>query len=139
MPSFSTKPFIYTLRISSPSLATLPPRLPVSSILKKWTKSAIQKTQRSRRQSVRSIAVSSDFVCLFFLFQYSFIEHTHLQLAFTKDNVQQNENYNLKLTKKKPNTIKALVVTKIKWERNQLSKQNFIPYLKETKKQTILF
>ena len=80
------------------------------------------------------------FVCLFFfLFQYSFIEHTHLQLAFTKDNLQQNENYNLKLTKKKPNTIKTLVVTKIKWERNQLSKQNFIPYLKETKKQTIVF
>ena len=48
--------------------------------------------------------------------------------------MQQNKNYNLKLTKKKPNTTKTLVVTKIKWERNQLSKQNFIPYLKETKK-----
>ena len=72
-----------------------------------------------------------------FFFQYNFIEHTHVQLTFTKDNLQQNENYNLKLTKKKPNTIKTLVVTK--WERNQLSKQNFTPYLKETKKQTILF
>ena len=69
-----------------------------------------------------------------FFFQYNFIEHTHIQLTFTKDNLQQNENYNLKLTKKKPNTIKTLVVTKIKWEHNQLSKQNFIPYLKETKK-----
>ena len=60
------------------------------------------------------------FVCLFvcFLFQYNFIERTHVQLTFTKDNVQQNENYNLKLTKKKSNTIKTLVVTKIKWERN---------------------
>ena len=57
------------------------------------------------------------FVC-FFLFQYNFIERTHVQLTFTKDNVQQNENYNLKLTKKKSNTIKSLVVTKIKWERN---------------------
>ena len=75
------------------------------------------------------------FFFFFFLFQYNFIEHTHVQLTFTKDNLQQNENYNLKLTKKKPNTIKTLVVTKIKWE---LSKQNFIPYLKETKKQTIL-
>ena len=75
----------------------------------------------------------------FIFFQYNFIEHTHVKLTFTKDNLQQNENYNLKLTKKKPNTIKTLVVTKIKWERNQLSKQNFIPYLKETKKQTILF
>ena len=74
-----------------------------------------------------------------FFFQYNFIEHTHVLLTFTKDNLQQNENYNLKLTKKKPNTIKTLVVTKIKWERNQLSKQNFIPYLKEMKKQTILF
>ena len=75
----------------------------------------------------------------FFFFQYNFIEHTHVQLTFTKDNLQQNENYNLKLTKKEPNTIKALVVTKIKRERNQLSEQNFIRYLKETKKQTILF
>ena len=75
------------------------------------------------------------FMSVFFFFQYNFIEHTHIQLTFTKDNLQQNENYNLKLTKKKPNTIKTLVVTKIKWE---LSKQNFIPYLKETKKQTIL-
>ena len=66
--------------------------------------------------------------CNPFFFQYNFIEHTHVQLTFTKDNLQQNENYNLKLTKKKPNTIKTLVVTKIKWERNQLSKQNFIPY-----------
>ena len=74
-----------------------------------------------------------------FFFQYNFIEHTHVQLIFTKDNLQQKENYKLKLTKKKPNTIKTLVVTNIKWERNQLSKQNFIPYLKETKKQTILF
>ena len=64
--------------------------------------------------------------------------YTQVQLTFTKDNLQQNENYNLKLTKKKPNTIKTLVVTKIKWECNQLCKQNFIPYLKETKKQTIL-
>ena len=74
------------------------------------------------------------FLSVFFFFQYNFIEHTHIQLTFTKDNLQQNENYNLKLTKKKPNTIKTLVVTKIKWEHNQLSKQNFIPYLKETKK-----
>jgi len=74
------------------------------------------------------------FVC-FFLFQYNFIERTHVQLTFTKDNREQNGNYNLKLTKKKPNTIKTLVVTKIKWERNQ----NLIAYLKETKKQTILF
>ena len=72
-----------------------------------------------------------------FFFQYNFIEHTHIQLTFTKDNLQQNENYNLKLTKKKPNTIKILEVpvTKIKWEHNQLSKQNFIPYLKERKKE----
>ena len=76
---------------------------------------------------------------LIFFFQYNFIEHTHVQLIFTKDNLQQKENYKLKLTKKKPNTLKTLVVTNIKWERNQLSKQNFIPYLKETKKQTILF
>ena len=79
------------------------------------------------------------FSFFLFLFQYNFIEHTHVQLTFTKDNLQQNENYHLKLTKKKPNTIKTLVGTKIKWERNQLSKQNFISYLKETKKQTILF
>ena len=63
---------------------------------------------------------------LFFFFQYNFIEHAHVQLTFTKDNLQQNENYNLKLKKKKPNTIKTLVVTK--WECNQLSKQNFTPY-----------
>ena len=56
----------------------------------------------------------------FFHFQYNFIEHTHAQLTFTKDNLQQNENYNLKPTKKIPNTVKTLVVTKIKWERNQL-------------------
>ena len=37
----------------------------------------------------------------FFFSQYNFIEHTHVQLIFTKDNLQQNENYNLKLTKKK--------------------------------------
>ena len=80
------------------------------------------------------------FILFYFIFfQYNFIEHTHVQLTFTKDNLQQNENYNMELTKKKPDTIKTLVVTKIKWERNQLSKQNFIPYLKETKKQTILF
>ena len=77
------------------------------------------------------------YLYIFFLFQYNFIKHTHVQLTFTKDNLQQNENYNLKLTKKKPNTIKTLVVTK--WEGNQLSEQNFTPYLKETKKQTILF
>ena len=47
----------------------------------------------------------------FFHSQYNFIEHTHAQLTFTKDNLQKNENYNLKLTKKKPNTIKALVVS----------------------------
>ena len=78
------------------------------------------------------------FRLIFFPFpiQLFWTSHTHVQLTFTKDNLQQNENYNLKLTKKKPNTIKTLVVTKIKWE---LSKQNFIPYLKETKKQTILF
>ena len=46
----------------------------------------------------------------FFFFQYNFIEHTRVQLTFTKDNLQQNENYNLKLTKKKSNTIKTLVV-----------------------------
>ena len=34
---------------------------------------------------------------LFFFFQYNFIEHTHVQLTFTKDNLQQNKNYNLKL------------------------------------------
>ena len=56
----------------------------------------------------------------FFHSQYNFIEHTHAQLTFTKDNLQQNENYNLKPTKKIPNTVKTLVVTKIKWERNQL-------------------
>ena len=67
-------------------------------------------------------------VCDFF-FQYNFIARTHVQLTFTKDNPQQNENYNLKLTKKTPNPIKTLVVTKIKWERHQLSKQNFIPLL----------
>ena len=75
----------------------------------------------------------------FFPFPIQLYWTWHVQLTFTKDNLQLNENYNLKLTKKKPNTIKTLVVTKIKWERNQLSKQNFIPYLKETKKQTILF
>ena len=81
------------------------------------------------------------------IFFFFFLFFVPIQLYWTytctvnikKDNLQQNENYNLKLTKKKPNTIKTLVVTKIKWERNQLSKQNFIPYLKETKKQTILF
>ena len=83
--------------------------------------------------------VTPSLTFFFFLFQYNFIEHAHVQITFTKDNLQQNEKYNLKLTKKKPDTIKTLVVTKIKWERNQLSKQNFIPYLKETKKQTILF
>ena len=90
----------------------------------------------------RGICVIPSGYCMrdwFFFFQYNFIEHTHVQLIFTKDNLQQKENYKLKLTKKKPNTIKTLVVTNIKWERNQLSKQNFIPYLKETKKQTILF
>ena len=75
------------------------------------------------------------FFFFFLFFQYNFIEHTRVQLTFTKDNLQQNENYNLKLTKKKSNTIKTLVV--LKWERNQLSKQNFTPYLRETKKQTI--
>ena len=67
--------------------------------------------------------------CAIFFFQYNFIARKHVQLTFTKDNPQQNENYNLKLTKKTPNTIKTLVVTKIKWERSQLSKQNFIPLL----------
>ena len=59
-------------------------------------------------------------------FQYNFIEHTRVQLTFTKDNnLQQNENYNLKLTKKKPiNAIKTFLVVP-KWERNQSSKQNF--------------
>ena len=95
----------------------------------------------SARDFSRAISglVKSLLVLLLFFFQYHFIEHTQVQLTFTKDNLQQNENYNLKLTKKKPNTIKILVVTKIKWECNQLSKQNFIPYLKESKKQTILF
>ena len=81
------------------------------------------------------------FFFLFFFFSNTTLLNIHssVQLTFTKDNLQQNENYNLKLTKKKPNTIKTLVVTKIKWECNQLCKQNFIPYLKETKKQTILF
>ena len=75
-----------------------------------------------------------------FLFFFLFFVPIQLYWTYTctvnikKDNVQQNKNYNLKLTKKKPNTTKTLVVTKIKWERNQLSKQNFIPYLKETKK-----
>ena len=69
------------------------------------------------------------FRLIFFLFpiQLFWTSHTHVQLTFTKDDLQQNENYNLKLTKKKPDTIKILVVTKIKWEHNQLSKQNFIP------------
>ena len=84
-----------------------------------------------------SVRISSQKSEKNFFFQYNFIEHTHVQLTLTKDNLQQNENYNLKLTKKKPNSIETLVVTK--WERNQLSKQNFTPYLKETKKQTILF
>ena len=35
-----------------------------------------------------------------FFFQYNFIEHTHVQLTFTKNNLQQNDNYNLQLTKK---------------------------------------
>ena len=35
---------------------------------------------------------------IYFFFQYNFIEHTRVQLTFTKDNLQQNENYNLKLT-----------------------------------------
>ena len=39
---------------------------------------------------------------IFFSF---FIEHTPVQLTFTKDNVQQNGNYNLSLTKKQPNTF----------------------------------
>ena len=58
--------------------------------------------------------LANSFVVVFFHFQYDFIGHTHVQLTFTKDNLQQNENYNLKLTKKKPSTIKTLVVTKIK-------------------------
>ena len=77
--------------------------------------------------------VKSLLVLLLFFFQYNFIEHTQVQLTFTKDNLQQNENYNLKLTKKKPNTIKTLVVTKIKWECNQLSKQNFILFKRDEK------
>ena len=85
----------------------------------------------------RSRAAHLGRFTFFFFFQYNFIEHTRVQLTFTKDNLQQDENYNLKLTKKKSNTIKTLVV--LKWERNQLSKQNFTPYLRETKKQTILF
>ena len=86
----------------------------------------------------RTHPIDNDVISLLFLFfQYNFIEHTRLQLTFTKDNLQQNENYNLKLTKKKPNTIKTLVV--LKWERNQLNKQNSTPYLRETQKQTILF
>ena len=95
----------------------------------------------SARDFSRAISglVRSLLVLLLFFSQYNFIEHTQVQLTFTKDNLQQNKNYNLKLTKKKPNAIKTLVVTKIKWECNQLSKQNFIPYLKEMKKQTILF
>ena len=51
-----------------------------------------------------------------FFFPIQLYWNTHVQLTFTKDSLQQNENYNLKLTKKKPiaNTIKTLVVTKIK-------------------------
>ena len=76
----------------------------------------------SARDFSRAISglVKSLLVLLLFFFQYNFIEHTQVQLTFTKDNLQQNESYNLKLTKKKPNTIKTLVVTKIKWECNQL-------------------
>ena len=32
----------------------------------------------------------------------------YVQVTFTKNNLQQNENYNLKLTKKKPNTSERL-------------------------------
>jgi len=37
------------------------------------------------------LKVSSSQVNFFFHFQYKFIEHTHVQLTFTKDNLQQNE------------------------------------------------
>ena len=50
----------------------------------------------------------------FFFFSFFFFSnttllniHSSVQLTFTKDNLQQNENYNLKLTKKKPTTIKT--------------------------------
>ena len=56
---------------------------------------------RGRRRCLRS-----PFFFFSSFFQYNFIEHTHVQLTFTKDNPQQNENYSLKLTKKKPNTTK---------------------------------
>ena len=35
-----------------------------------------------------------------FFFQYNVIEHAHVQLTFTNNNLQQNDNYNLKLKKK---------------------------------------
>ena len=64
---------------------------------------------------------------------YTRTVNIHKRQSATKRKLQ------LEVDKKKPNTIQTQVVTEIKWERNQLSKQNFIPYLKETKKQTILF
>ena len=64
---------------------------------------------------------------------YTCTVNNHKRQSATKQKLQ------VEADKKKPNTIKILVVTKIKWEHNQSSKQSFIPYLKEKKKQTILF
>ena len=40
--------------------------------------------------------------------QHTFSFFFYVQVTFTKNNLQQNENYNLKLTKKKPNTSECL-------------------------------
>ena len=82
----------------------------------------------------------------FSFFYYNlFIDNTNtytilriLTILILTPTILAKRHYNLKLRKKEPNTIKILVVTKIKYERNQLTKQNFLPYLKETKKRTIL-
>ena len=54
------------------------------------------KQQRRRTDTLRETFDDGQI----FFSQYNFIEHTHVQLTFTKNNLQQNENYNLKLTKK---------------------------------------
>ena len=62
-----------------------------------------QSSQRTSQETELYLNGLFIFSNLFFL-QYNFIEHTHLQLTVTKDNLQQNKNYNynLKLTKKNP-------------------------------------
>ena len=42
---------------------------------------------------------SSLYFPFLFFFQYNVIEHAHVQLTFTNNNLQQNDNYNLKLKK----------------------------------------